>query len=175
MPHGKAHRDDPRNLRDETCALVERAAALSRLVSDERREFEPYIVTLLTHDEPLLRAAALLALAGRWRLERYFEVAFRLLTEDPDWLVRSNAAHALSMYACRSPITPQKKHSVLRALALSVQTDPDAGVKEAAYRALLQILERPVSEYFHASREFDLRRDVNWELLRPYLAQTDGL
>lgn len=98
MSHGKALQDAPRCLRDETRAPAERAAALSRLVSDGRREFEPDIAALLTHSEPLLRAKALLALVGRWRVERYYRLACRILTDDPDWLVRRHAAHALSVY-----------------------------------------------------------------------------
>lgn len=169
MRRRKAQASDPATLRDETAPPVERAAALSRLVSDQRREFERDIARLLTHPEPLLRGKAIIALAGRWNIRDYLSLAHRLLREDPDWLVRSNAACALSLYASPGQADEQERAAILRALAQSVQSDDDTRVKEAAYTAILDILGRPAAEHFYDVREFDPQRDVNWSLLAPYL------
>lgn len=170
MQHGKAQPNDPSVLRDETARPVDRAAALSRLVSDRRTEFEPDVVRFLAHDHPILRADAIFALVGRWRMARYVSHADRLLVEDPDEVVRGNAAYALSMYAARADhISKQERSRILRTLARVVQTGEDPGVQQAAYEGVLRILDRPAADYFHEVRDFDARRDVNWELLKPYL------
>lgn len=175
MPHRKAQASDPDRLRDETVDPVERSAALSRLVSDQRREFEPDIAKLLVHDEPLLRAKALVALAGRWHIGTYVNLAVRALGDDPDWLVRRNAAHALSMYAQRDQVGERGRTPILRTLARAVQSDGDPGVQEAAYEAILRVLGRPAEEYFHEARDFDSQQDVDWTLLAPYLSETDDI
>ena len=65
MNQGKALANDPSVLRDAEMDPVERAAALSRLVSDQRKEFEPDIAGLLTHRNPVLRCESIIALVGR--------------------------------------------------------------------------------------------------------------
>lgn len=169
MHQGKAQANDPSVLRDVTARPVDRAAALSRLVSDRRTEFEPDIVRFLAHEHPILRADAIFALVGRWCLARYVPHAERLLVEDPDEAVRGYAAYALSMYAWLGGVSEQERSRILRTLARVVQTDADPGVQQAAYEGVLRILDRPASEYFHEVRDFDARGDVNWELLKPYL------
>lgn len=174
MNHRKAQAGDPDILRDETVDPVERAAALSRLVSDQHRELEHDIAKLLTHNEPILRAKAIGALAGRWHIEKYSKFAERLLSDDPDWVVRRNAAHALSMYAQQDQVSEKVRKSILRLLARTVQSESDVGVQEAAYEAVLRILQRSASEYFHEVRDFDSQQDVNWVLLAPYLREADN-
>jgi HEAT repeat protein len=169
MRHGKAQSNDPSVLRDETARPVDRAAALSRLVSDRRTEFEPDIVRCLAHEHPVLRGDALYALLGRWCMARYVPHADRLLVEDPDWAVRMDAASALSTYAWLGGVSEQERSRILRTLARVVLSDEDPGVQQSAYQGVLQILDRPSAEYMHEARFFDPQRDVNWELLKPYL------
>jgi HEAT repeat protein len=170
MRHGKAQPNDPYVLRDETARPVDRASALSRLVSDRRTEFEPDIVRCLAHEHPVLRGDALMALVGRWRMERHVSHADRMLVEDPDEAVRGNAAWALSMYAARADrISEQERTRILRTLARVVLSDEDPGVQQSAYDGVLRILDRPFAEYMREARFFDPQRDVNWELLKPYL------
>jgi HEAT repeat protein len=174
MQQSKAQKNDPSILRDEAMDPVERAAALSRLVSDHRREFEPDIAGLLTHRDPILRGESVFALVGRWRIERYGMQARQLLTDDPDWSVRSSVAHALSMYVRSGRVTPEERVSILRLLALTVQEDRDANVQQAAYEGILRILGRPSKDYFYEMRAFDSQQDVNWVLLAPYLREADN-
>jgi hypothetical protein len=169
MRHGKAQPNDPYVLRDETARPVDRAAALSRLVSDRRTEFEPDIVKCLAHDHPILRGKALIALVGHWCMARHVPQADRLLVEDPDEAVRGNAAYALSMYAWLGGVPEQERSRILRTLARVAQTEEDPGVQQSAYEGVLRILDRPFAEYMREARVFDPRRDVNWELLKPYL------
>ena len=170
MRPGKAHPNDPQVLRDETARPVDRAAALSRLVSDRRTEFEPDIVRCLAHEHPILRGDAIRALVGRWCMAQYVPQADRMLAEDPDEAVRGDAAGALSMYAWLGGVPEPERLRILRTLARVVQKKEDPGVQEAAYNGVLRILDRPSTEYFHeALRFFDPHRDANWELLKPYL------
>lgn len=170
MRHGKAQPNDPSILRDETARPVDRAAALSRLVSDGRTEFEPDIVRCVAHEHPVLRGDAIMALVGRWRMERYVSHADRMLVEDADEAVRGNAAWALSMYAARADrVSEEERSRILRTLARVVLSDEDPGVQQSAYDGVLRILDRPFTEYMREARFFDAQRDANWELLKPYL------
>lgn len=169
MQYSKALPTDPETLLDPSVDSVERIAALSRLVSDQRREFEPFIAKLLVNPEPVIRAKSILSLVGRWQIENYVGAAVQMLTDDPDELARSNAAQALSMFAGTDKAREQDRLLILRALTRLIKSDKNEDVQEAAYEAILQLLKRPANEYFHERRSFDSKKDVNWELLSPYL------
>ncbi len=89
-------------------------------------------------------------------------------------MVRGDAACALAMYPHPAQADEEERETLLRLLAQLVQSDDDAGVKEAIYTALLDTLRRPASEYFHEVRDFDPQRDVNLSLLAPYPGEADS-
>jgi hypothetical protein len=130
---------DEHLLHDDGARAVDRAAALGRLVYDERFDLEPSIAALLAHEDGLLRGEAILALTGRWRIAAHTPAAIRLLTADPDWVARISALHALSMYLRLGEVPPSDRRSILALLHRAAETDLDAGVRDAARNALAQI------------------------------------
>ncbi len=118
----KAEKDDHIVLQNEKETHDNRACALSRLASDQRRELEPYIAGLLFHKEQILRAQAIKVLVGRWDLKKYLNDCYHLLFNDPDVMVREYAACALTGYALHAVISEDEKKEILRALAKVVQS-----------------------------------------------------
>ncbi len=116
-------------------------------------------------DKVQLRGAAVKALVGQWDKQRYLEEATQILHTDPEWGARADAAVALSMF---TRFSGQQRESILRELTRALIRDEDCAVQKRCYKELLQIL-APSKSVTSIPDYFDRSRDVDWELLKPYL------
>jgi hypothetical protein len=165
MKFRKSKPGDENLVSDESADPADRSGAIARLAVDHRREFEPQFVRLLDHTEELLRLEAIKALVVFFRLDEYLPMAVKMLARDPSEFVRSSAAFALGAYAFAER---REEEMILRALAGAIQRDSSTLVVYTAYRNLLRILD-PDATTSHLTTEIDRDRDVDWDLLRPYL------
>lgn len=110
-------------LRGEHGEVLLDAIAAAGALGDAR--LVPPLLERLSDADPLLRAAAALAL-GRTGDRRAAAALRARLQVDPDRLVRANAARALGMIA---------PDGSLRALQIAAEADPDDGVRAAAVDA----------------------------------------
>lgn len=167
MQRYKSKPEDDKLIYDESADVVERASAISRLTVDGFYEIEPLLVKLLDHESFLLRGEAIKSLLGFWRKSEYIDNAVRLLRTDRDPTVRSDAAFALSRVTLR---TGKQREMIVEKLVEGLMQDEDFGVHEECYRGLLQIL-APERSLTTIPTYFNRERDVDWELLKPYLDQ----
>lgn len=152
-------------LNDENADPVERSSAISRLVADNFTNFEPTLIALLDHPHFILRGEAIKVLLSAWKLPKYVDTAVTMLRSDPEWEVRADAVCALSWFAQR---TGQQRGKIIGELAKSLLNDTDWAVQENCYRELLVLLNTG-KKHPDYSRKFDRERDVDWEMLKPYL------
>ena len=160
---------DLRNLTDQAAEPADRAEALMRLAHWEKGQYdrlEPTIVGLLDDASAMVRGGAIKTLLA-WQRDSHVESAIRLLQtdHDEDWTARANAAYALGNYALN---TGRSRERIIRALTAALRHDPEWPVQEQCYESLLQLL-RPEQTIASNGGEFDRERDVDWELLRPYI------
>lgn len=150
---------------DEGARPVDRASAISRLTADGFEEIEPLLAQLIISDDFLLRGEAIKALLGLWKKSHYLNDAVRMLHTDAEWSVRGDAAFSLTQFALRTGV---QQETIVRELVRSLTQDEHFGVQEACYRGLLKLLtqERKLSTL---PTSFNRERDVDWELLKPYL------
>lgn len=165
MQRLKSKIEDERKIHDERIDAVERSSAISRLRFDGYEGMESLLVKLLKHPSFLLRRDAVVTLVGFWRKPEHLNAAVNLLHKDADETVRSGAAFALGEF-----VTPtgEQKIFVVSELTKALKTDSQPNVQEAIYKALLKILE-PTRQLPAAQTAFKRERDVNWNLLAPYL------
>jgi hypothetical protein len=161
----KSKPGDENLVSDESTKPSDRSGAITRLAVDRRLEFEPQFVKLLDHPEELLRAGAIKALVVFFRLNKYLPIAVKMLAKDKSHYVRSDSAFALGMYAFAGQ---RDEEMVLRALAGAIQRDSATLVVYTAYQYVLRILD-PDADTSHLSTSINRDRDVDWDLLRPYL------
>ncbi|MBA3438729.1 MAG: HEAT repeat domain-containing protein [Pyrinomonadaceae bacterium] len=164
----KSKPEHDRLVRDEAADPIERASAMSLLAFDQLYEFEPVAAEWLQHREAFLRAEAVKVLVGRWDKVAYLDEAMRLLHFDPEWVVRAGAAFALSQFIELSKQSDQYKEQIVRELVRALLQDKDWKVQESIYQGLWKVLKFG-STYNYSSGKFDRDRDVDWELLKPYL------
>lgn len=164
MQRYKSSPADDQLVRDPHADSLERASSIARLAFDQLYEFEPVFAALLTDQSSDLREAAIKALLGRWNLPQYLEAGITLLHHDPDWVVRSDAAFALASYV---QFTGDQRERVMRELVRCVQHDTDPAVQEQCYSKFLALLNGHSS--YNEPDDFNRDRDVDWELLKPYL------
>lgn len=161
----KAHPRDAQTLRDAEADTGDRVEALSRLASDRRLELEGEVRELLADPEPRLRAEAAWTLVGRWWREEDVDEVARLLRDDPSAHVRAGAAAALSTFVQRTGL---RREPVVRELVAALRTDADTITRRSIYEDLLRIL-APDHDWVGVPADFDPVRDVDWELLEPYI------
>lgn len=160
----KSSPQDDSTLGDESADVVSRVSALSRLASDKRFGLEPQIAGLLHHPEPMLRAEAIFVLLARWNKAAYLPQALQMLRRDPDWSVRTQAASSLTWFARNNP---EEKERLLQELTARLMQDEDVSVQQVCYEQILEIL--APNDHPEVPDFFDRERDVDREILRPYL------
>jgi hypothetical protein len=155
--------------RDENADPVDRESAIGKLTVDRLYEFEPLFIKLLNHRSHYLRGKCIWSLVGFWNRVEHLERAIEMLRTEREWEARQDAAHALTSFVLYSTIcTPAQRERIILELVRTLTTDEDDFVQKACYEDLIEILvpERklePLPDYF------DRNRDVDWNLLKPYL------
>lgn len=156
-------------LTDTAAEPADRAEVLMRLAHWEKgkhENLESTISGLLADPSAMVRGGAIKTLLA-WGKDKYVDAAIRLLRadKDEDWTARANAAFALAAYVSN---TGKQRERIVRELVGALREDPEWPVQERCYESLLEILapERSVE----TGGEFDRERDVDWDLLRPYIA-----
>ena len=153
---------------DESLDVVARSCAIFRLAVDGYIEMKPLLVSLLNHKEFMLRGEAIGILIGGWKIPEYLGEAIRMLHTDVDIYVRSDAASALSNFAQRSEEGIKQRDVVIQELLYGLMKDEDVWVQSRCYECLLNII-APERGYIELPDDFDRERDVDWDLLKPYL------
>lgn len=165
MQRIKSKPEDNQLAYDESARPVDRASAISRIAFDGLFEIEPLLKQLLLHESFLLRAEAIKSLVRRWKKPEYVDYAIKMLHSDPEWVVRGDAALALSGFALN---TGKKQNLVIKELLECLLHDHDPVVQRRIYEGLLQLL-APERSRMSLPDNFDREHDVDWELLKPYL------
>lgn len=166
----KSKLEDERLVQDEGANHLERESAIKRLAFDQIYEMEPVFARLVYHPSPYIAGAAIYALLARWGKTQYLGDGIRILHSALEPVAREKAAFALYEFAQRGEASGSYKEQVIRELAHALTHDEDFGVHEECYRGLLQLLapERGLTNF---PTYFNRARDVDWELLKPYLDQ----
>lgn len=163
----KSTLDDERLLLDESADVVDRTFAIRSLAYDGFDEIEPILSNLLTHSEALLRGEAIIALLSRFDKPQYLEKAIQMLRFDNDFEARQNGALALSMFAQFSSEKNAYKEIVIKELLEAIIRDKNEFVQKRSYEHLYQVITG--KNLFVESHPFDRAKDVDWNLLNPYL------
>ncbi|MBK8252197.1 MAG: HEAT repeat domain-containing protein [Polyangiaceae bacterium] len=167
----KSTNRDRKLLLDSTADPDDRVRALSRVGADHLVEYEPLVATLLDHEDSILRGKAASVLLGLWQRTKYDERIVEMLLTDPDWGARHSAASAISTYL-RFPnepddLTNERRTKLLKALVRSITEDEEQLTQANSYRCFIKCVAPDREEPFRT--EFDRERDVDWELVTPYL------
>lgn len=175
MIRNKSRNGDEKLIYDETSDPVERVAAISRLAVDGYEKMEPFLAKLLRHENYLLRSEAINVLLSGWGEQKYLEDTIRLLHEDPDDTVRNYAARSLGTFTMRFEDGQKHKQRILRELIKQLQNDANFTVQTVCYEEAYKIIKNKrfgvdFSKWGpHPSDFFNRDRDVDWELLKPYM------
>lgn len=168
MRRRKSTPEDEIIIYDETINPGERASALFRLAVDGFSDMEPLLVKLLSHNARILRGEAIKILLSSWRLPQYLDDAVRMLHHDLDDHVRSDAAYSLAQFARYSEDGIKQKDFIIKELVQSLMNDDEQFVQETCYEGLLKLL-APERGYVQLPDDFNRERDVDWELLKPWI------
>ena len=161
--------EDLNALTDSRADPADRVRTLSRLAHWEKSKYdrlEPTIAALLKEASSPVRGGAINTLLGSWHKAKYVDAAMRLLHEDhdEDWTARADAAFALGKFALR---TNQERERIVRSLVRALREDPEWPVQRRCYEEILRLV-APDRELADGG-EFDRDREVDWELLSPYM------
>jgi hypothetical protein len=155
--------------RDETADPIDRVAAIAKLTFDQLYEFEPLFVRLLDHPSHYLRGRSIYSLVGSWNKAKYLERAIEMLHTETEWEARKEVALALTSFVLYSTIcTPVQRERIICELVNTLLTDEDEFVQGGCYKNLIKIL-APERKLIPLPDYFDRKRDVDWNLLKPYL------
>jgi hypothetical protein len=155
--------------RDESADPIDRESAIGKLTVDRLYEFEPLFAELLNHPSHYLRGKCVYSLVGFWNRVEYLERALEMLRTEPEWEARQDAAHALTSFVLYSKIcTPVQRERIILELVRALTADEDEFVQKACYEDLIEIL-APERKLIQLPDYFDRNRDVDWNLLKPYL------
>lgn len=86
----------------------------------------------------------------------------------PDEFVRMTAANSLGSFVVAFEVGQKHKERVLQELLKQFLIDEDSSVQKWCYEQIVRIIkDKRVSE--DMPNQFDFNRDVDWNLLQPYL------
>jgi len=155
---------------DESASSEDRESAVNRLAFDGCFSIlEPELEKWLNHKDFILKGKALKVLLGRMGKEKYIDEAIEILQSDKNWSVRTDFAYALKQLAGKFEIKADVKEKVVKALTTALMNDEEPFVQQSSYAALLELIKGKKNE----SDSFDREKDVDWEILQPYLKKYD--
>jgi hypothetical protein len=164
----KSQPGDKELIYDENIDVGERASALFRLAVDGYSQMEPLLVSLLNHNESMLRGEAIKILLNGWNLPQYLDDAVKMLHNDPDDHARSDAAFSLGQFARYCEAGIEQQDFIIKELIYQLINDEKPFVQSTCYDQLLGLL-APERGYVELPDDFSLERDVDWKLLTPYV------
>lgn len=169
MKRRKSEPGDEKLIYDETINSGERASAIFRLAVDGYREMQPLIVSLLTHKEEIFRGDAIKTLLQLWHLPEYLDYGLNMLNSDPSDRVRSDAAFAVGEFGFISYKEDKCRELITQKLVDQLIKEESPFTRKTCYEEIVRIL--GVKRYIEEKviDDFSLERDVDWELLKPYL------
>jgi hypothetical protein len=166
------HKSTPQDdtlAKDERADPIDRVAAIARLTFDQFYELEPLFAALLDHPSHYLRGRSIYSLVGSWNKAEYLERAIEMLRTEPEWEARDQIALALKSFVLYSKAcTPAQRKRVIHELVQALVTDENEFVQGGCYKNLVEIL-APERKPITLPDYFDRNRDVDWNLLKPYL------
>lgn len=169
MKRRKSEPGDEQLIYDETINVGERASAIFRLAVDGYREMQPLLISLLTHKEEMLRGEAINTLLNGWGLAKYLDIALNMLINDPSYRVRSDAASALGGFALTTEEGDKCKELIIQKLVDQLIKEESPFTRATCYEEIVRLLGVKMFLDAELSDDFSLERDVDWELLKPYL------
>lgn len=155
-------------LRDEKASPAERISAATVLASDGfGREIFPVLEKWLNHSHFLLRGEAVWMILSGFGHQKYVEKAIQMLHHDENWSVRQYASLALAEFS-KDYIEGRKYlERIIKELLISLLNDQDEFVQRDSYKGLYKLIKS--ENEFSNKNEFNKNRDVDWNLLQPYL------
>ncbi len=168
MIRRKSKEGDEQLIHDESVNVAERASAIFRLAVDGYTEMESYLVQLLDHEDDLLRGESIKVLLGGWKKEKYVDKAIEMLHHDPEYAVRGDTAFSLRQFVTGFENGQKYKERVLKELIKQLQKDENWAAQSSCYEETLKII---TGERFGIKLpdDFNRERDVDWNLLQPYV------
>lgn len=168
MQRRKSTPNDDALLQNDSADPVERASAMTRIGIDNLKHFETTIAGLLNHPNFILRGEAIKVLLGKWEMSKYLNDAVQMLRSDSEWSARADAATAMSTF---TQFTKQSHELVLSELINCLMNDEHRSGQKSCYEEILKIL-APSKDWTSLPNRFDRERDVDWNLLKPYLDES---
>ncbi|MBA4124418.1 MAG: HEAT repeat domain-containing protein [Acidobacteria bacterium] len=168
MKRVKSTQYDEIILRDESTSPADRVSAATVLASDGfGQEIFPVLEKWLNHSHFLLRAEAIWMILSGFGHQKYVEKAIQMLHNDDNWSVRKYASLALSDFSKEYVEGKKYEEQIIKELLISLLNDEDGFVQRDSYKGLYKLIKgkRERSD----ENEFDRNRDVDWDLLLPYL------
>ena len=170
MIRRKSTESDEQLIYDESVRSVDRVGAISRLAVDGYAEMESLLVKLLDSEDYLLRDQAIRILLGGWGQSKYLEKVIGILHHSSDEFVRMSAANSLGSFVVTFEVGQKHKERVLRELLEQLLNDEDLFAQKRCYEQIVKIIKNQrVGE--DLPNLFDRERDVDWNLLQPYLEE----
>ncbi len=168
MKRIKSTQNDEIVLRNESVPPADRVSAATVLASDGfGREIFPVLEEWLNHSHFLLRGEAIWMILSGFGHQKYVQKAIQMLHQDSNWSVRKYASLALSDFSKEYIAGKKYEEQIIEQLLISLLNDEDEFVQRDSYKGLYKLITDNVLTFDKDS--FDRNRDVDWNLLRPYL------
>lgn len=172
MIRNKSTLEDELILNDETANPADRASAAESLASDGfGKKLHPILDKWLNHSEFILRNEAIWLLLGAWGHQKYFNKAIDMLKNDSHWIVRKGVASYLVSFTQDFIEGEKYERQIMKELILSLLNDEDEFVQRNCYKNLHQLIRK--EKLKEDKNHFDCEKDVDWEMLEPYLKKYD--
>lgn len=144
--------------------------AIDLVVTDQLFDHEPQIRKLVNHREEEIRGQAARSLIGIWAREDLFEKAYHMLRKDPSDIARTQALTGFGVWLQHSAIDHPRRDEVIRQMAAALRDEQDDFMQMVLYRNLREAI---TGQDYFTPRDFEFERDVDWELIKPYLTASE--
>jgi hypothetical protein len=168
MNRKKSTPQDEQILVDETADPVERSSSATRLLSDGYGKMVvPVLEKWFDSEQYMLRQDAVSLLLASLGHEKHLDKGIKMLHNDEDYSVRCDAARGIGKF-CLDFIEGEKyENQIIKELLIALITDGDEFVQRDSYKWICNIIRK--TEKSSDSDSFNLKTDVDWNLLQPYL------
>lgn len=170
MNRVKSTLEDEQILADEAADPVERGSSARKLLSDGYFDTAfPILAQWFDHPESTLREDAISLLLGSLGHQKYVGKVIEMLHTDSSDFVRGDAANSLSNFCVDFVEGEKYEEQIIKELLVGLLKDEDSFVQKHCYNGLYKIIKKERWKLYDEIDYFDRNRDVDWNLLQPYL------
>jgi len=163
--------EDEINILNPEAHWLDIVSAMRAISFDKLTEYEHVIYEYTKHPDWSVRGDAMSLLLSHWKREDLMEEAFAMLQDESED-VQNHVADGICIWygycVRKNKLSKYMDQAITEVIHAALRAE-DNVVRDMLYKNTLSMIKRDTLGHFLLPRDFNFHRDLDWELIDPYI------